>query len=434
MKFFHAFCVSSSLITSIAVRTHEDDLHLENASASVRMQEGLAVFGHTALSTLKVYGVTADEGGKCRGALKKIKDLATEEEERKPKPGQHTDKEVDKAMLADLASHAKGEKVLDDADEVLDQADLNDAMVTGEVWTAHDQNALVECELGAEGGIGRLEEHNHTSSGDDIFQGDMAFAHGDSSLLELKEHLKSGQKWAGQTWPDGVLKFCFAQDTDPQAQHAFRAAMQMTNSQVPCIRFQQLQTDRSGQNCESTPSVVVQSRENGCYSYVGITNVGWGKSQPLNLGRGCHQASTAAHEMGHSLGLAHEQSRPDRDRYIHIHWENIMPDQFHNFNKENGAWMDEIYDPLSLMHYDSMGFSKNRLPAITGRNPAVTRVIGQRQSWSQYDIIQLGKMYNCESHVRPQVNDAQILRNLVPDFKREEKPSGFWHSIKKTFR
>ena len=46
-------------------------------------------------------------------------------------------------------------------------------------------------------------------------------------------------------------------------------------------------------------------------------------AQFMSLGKECLQTSIVLHELLHSLGFWHEQSRPDRDKYVEIFWENI---------------------------------------------------------------------------------------------------------------
>ncbi|KIH43547.1 astacin [Ancylostoma duodenale] len=57
----------------------------------------------------------------------------------------------------------------------------------------------------------------------------------------------------------------------------------------------------------------------GCSSFVGLI----GGTQRLSLGRGCESVGTAAHEIGHALGLFHAMSRHDRDQFLTINSMNI---------------------------------------------------------------------------------------------------------------
>jgi astacin len=115
-------------------------------------------------------------------------------------------------------------------------------------------------------------------------------------------------------------------------------------------------------------------------------------AQVIKLGDQCALGSVI-HEMAHTAGLWHEQQRPDRDRYIEIVWENIIPGHEHNFEQKHLIDLDDIpspYDYDSITHYPADAFSVNGQPTIRTPNG---EPIGQRTGLSQGDMEAIRAMY-----------------------------------------
>ncbi|MFF2372369.1 M12 family metallopeptidase [Agromyces sp. NPDC058110] len=128
----------------------------------------------------------------------------------------------------------------------------------------------------------------------------------------------------------------------------------------------------------------------GCSSSVGRR----GGQQNIVLGSGCGVGNTI-HELGHAIGLWHEQSREDRNSFVQIHFENIEAGKEPNFNQQINDGTDlGAYDFGSIMHYGPTAFSKNgqaTIVAIAAIPPGV--VMGQRDELSAGDVAGVKLMY-----------------------------------------
>lgn len=81
----------------------------------------------------------------------------------------------------------------------------------------------------------------------------------------------------------------------------------------------------------------------------------------------CFAFSTIVHELGHVIGFYHEVSRPDRDQYITVHTENVMPQwqvAFKRLEPKDVKDLGVPYDYHSVMHYHKYAFTKNNRPTI----------------------------------------------------------------------
>ncbi|KAJ1078384.1 hypothetical protein K5549_018737, partial [Capra hircus] len=130
----------------------------------------------------------------------------------------------------------------------------------------------------------------------------------------------------------------------------------------------------------------------GCFSSIGRS----GGMQVVSLGPSCLQRGPGIvlHELMHVLGFWHEHSRADRDRYIRVNWNEILPGFEMNFIKSRSSNMLVPYDYSSVMHYGRLAFSRRGLPTIT---PLWARSvhIGQRWNLSNSDIARVRRFYDC---------------------------------------
>jgi len=132
------------------------------------------------------------------------------------------------------------------------------------------------------------------------------------------------------------------------------------------------------------------NKKGGCYSSVGYGN----RMRQMSLAGGCLSKGIIIHEFLHAIGLWHEQSRPDRDQYVDVFWNNMVSTMKHNFNKNsNSRTLGFPYDYGSIMHYGKYGFSNNGQPTLLPKDRS--KHIGQRKGMSSVDAGKVNALYKC---------------------------------------
>ncbi len=113
------------------------------------------------------------------------------------------------------------------------------------------------------------------------------------------------------------------------------------------------------------------------------------------------------HEIGHAVGLEHEQARSDASDHVRILFENIEKSGYSQFGAFSNQPIDVgDYDYSSIMHYAATDFSKNGQLAIETIPPGIP--IGQTEALSAGDVNAVGLLYGTTKGVTLATNPAGL--------------------------
>ncbi|XP_035213114.1 zinc metalloproteinase nas-13-like [Stegodyphus dumicola] len=223
--------------------------------------------------------------------------------------------------------------------------------------------------------------------------------------LEFRSAVSNSERY----WEDGVVPYELSPTYNESEIGIISDAIEEFRNRT-CIRFVPRKDELT---------YIFIEPDSGCSSIVGMIRE---RSNNVSLSTGCYLKGTVLHELMHVIGFIHEQNRPDRDDFVKIFWDNIIEDAKLNFEKY--AW-DQVhnfssgYDYGSVMHYGAYAFAINdSLPTIEPLKKGVE--IGQRDNFSDLDVIKINSLYNCSQEkkdfpkipIKPLKTDRKQLKKI----------------------
>jgi len=173
-------------------------------------------------------------------------------------------------------------------------------------------------------------------------------------LIIISALLLFGCKHNSAKWPDGKIPFRLVGFSLSEAVEIYKCMYLWETASGNKVEFK----DMAFSDIEAKHPLYITKVDPD--NIIALTTVGYGRNNlcalPVTTQR------VVLHELGHSLVLIYEHTRYDRNLYITINWDNVLPCFYSLFSYLNKPsvydYQDYPYDYDSVMHYgkDLCGF------------------------------------------------------------------------------